>query len=86
MANIRHIPQLFYCKRHHMNFYAHTSWLFGQLSKVVFERIVFDLFERRLDQKAVTTILQISPSLISQIQHYFTQALDWKLTQLAQKR
>jgi len=79
-------PQLFYCKRHHMNFYAHTSWLFRQLSEIVFERIVFDLFERRLDQKAVATIHQISPSLISQIQHYFTQALDWKLAQLAQKR
>lgn len=79
-------PQLFYCKRHHMNFYAHTSWLFKQLSEVVFERIVFDLFERRLDQKAVATIHQISPSLISQIRNYFTQALNWKLVQLAQKR
>lgn len=79
-------PQLFFCKRHKIHFYAHTSWIFTQLSEIVFERIISDLFEKQLDAKAVATIHDISPSLISQIRHYFTQALDWKLAQLAQRR
>ena len=79
-------PQLFFCKRHQIHFYAHTSWIFTQLSEIVFERIVSDLFEQQLDAKSVAIIHSISPSLISQIRHHFTQALDWKLNQLAQKR
>lgn len=79
-------PQLFFCKRHKIHFYAHTSWIFTQLSEIVFERIVSDLFEKQLDAKSVATIHGISPSLISQIRHHFTQALDWKLNQLAQRR
>lgn len=79
-------PQLFFCKRHKMHFYAHTSWICTQLSEIIFERIVSDLFEKRLSAKAVATRHQISPSLISQIRHHFTQTLEWKLQQLAQKR
>lgn len=79
-------PQLFFCKRHQIHFYAHTSWIFTQLSEIVFERIISDLFEKQLDAKAVATIHDISASLISQIRHYFTQALNWKLDQLAQRR
>jgi len=79
-------PQLFYCNRHKINFYAHTSWVCTQLTEITFERIVSDLFERRLDAKAVSVIHDISPSIISQIRNCFTQALDWKLNQLAQKR
>ena len=79
-------PQLFFCKRHQIHFYAHTSWIFTQLSEIVFERIISDLFEKQLPAKAVATIHRISPSLISQIRHYFTQALNWKLALLAHKR
>lgn len=79
-------PQLFYCKRHHLQFYAHTSWICQQLSAVVFERIVADLFEKKIPIKAVAMIHQISPSLISQIRYYFQEALAWKLAQLQQKR
>jgi len=80
------VPQLFFCKRHNIHFYAHTSWIFTQLTEIVFERIISDLFEKRLDAKAVAILHNISPSLISQIRHYFSQALNWKLAQLAQKR
>ena len=80
------VPQLFFCKRHKIHFYAHTSWIFTQLAEIVFERIVSDLFEKQLDAKSVATIHGISPSLISQVRHHFTQALDWKLNQLAQRR
>lgn len=52
----------------------------------MFERIVSDLFEKRLEAKAVATIHDISPSLISQIRHYFIQTLNWKLAKLAQRR
>ena len=38
-------PQLFNCNRCFSSFYAHTSWLFSQLSEVLLERIVTDLFE-----------------------------------------
>ena len=79
-------PQLFYCKRHHLHFYAHTSWICQQLSEIVFERIVSDLFEHQLPAKAVAVLHQVSPSLISQIQHHFREALTWKLQQLAVKR
>ena len=79
-------PQLFYCKRHKIHFYAHTSWVFTQLSEVVFERIVSDLFEKKLNAKSVATIHKVSPGLISQIRYHFTETLDWKLAQLAAKR
>ena len=79
-------PQLFFCKRHQIHFYAHTSWIFSQLSEIVFERIISDLFEKRLDAKSVATIHEVSPSLISQIRHHFDQALEWKLDQIKSKR
>ena len=80
------IPQLFFCKRCRSSFYAHTSWLFTQLSDVLLERIVHDLFEERLAPKAVAAVHHVSPSLISSIRHHFREALEQKLAILAERR
>ena len=79
-------PQLFNCKRCKKSFYAHTSWLFSQLSDVLLERIVTDLFEELLTPKAVAAVHKVSPSLISTIRHHFREALEQKLAILAERR
>ena len=84
--NHREKPELFYCNRHHCSFYVHTSWIFLQLSSVLLERIVYDLFEERLTPKAVVTVHKVSPSLISMIRHHFREALEQKLAILAKRR
>ena len=78
--------QLFFCNRCQISFYAHTSWVFTQLSNVLLERIVHDLFEERLTPKAVATVHKVSPTLISLIRHHFREALEQKLAILAKKR
>jgi transposase-like protein len=79
-------PQLFRCTRCQLSFYAHTSWLFHQLSATLLERIVTDLFEERLPPKAVATIHQVSPSLISAIRLQFRETLEYILARVSQKR
>ena len=84
--NHSEIPQLFFCNRCKSSFYAHTSWLLSQLSEVLLERIVCDLFEERLAPKAVAAVHKVSPSLISNIRHHFREALEQKLAILAERR
>jgi len=79
-------PQLFYCNSCHTSFYPHTSWIFEQLAEVEWDRILDDLFIKKINPKNVAILHKIHPSFISKIFHDFTEITEQRLSQIAIKR
>ena len=78
-------PQLFYCYSCHTSFYPHTSWVFEQLAQVEWDRILDDIFIKKINPKNVAAIHNISPSFISNIFHNITEFTNQRLAQIAVK-
>ncbi len=79
-------PQLFFCNRCHTSFYAHTSWLFHQLAKIEWDKILHSLFEDRLEPKAVARLHGVAPSFISRLLHHLKTAVTQRLAEVGAQR
>lgn len=72
-------PQLFYCKSCEISFYAHTSWVPHQISKLIFTLIAKELTKDKIRVKQLAKKFQMSPSVLSHIINHLSESIAFQL-------